>query len=267
MTCSNFPGGLIPFGNGPDAFNRVKQAVQQIADAMCTGCIAHLESSVLQDDYLEQGFGSTVLEICDVLRVYITNGNNEIYEAVVLDPDAVDPEDRITTWFLMHTDSETDGTITAEIRMYAKAAGSPPSGWLFCDGQAVSRTTYSTLFAVIGTLYGVGNGSTTFNLPDLRAKVPMGTNDAGLPNGANGSFTTRNEGATGGTETHTLVQNELAAHLHTVQSSNALSGATSTIQSVATASTFINRNSSSVGTDTPHNNVQPFVVVNYIIKT
>jgi microcystin-dependent protein len=55
------------------------------------------------------------------------------------------------------------------------AGASAPSGWLGCDGAAVSRSTYSTLFAAIGLTYGSGNGSTTFNLPDLRGRVPVGT--------------------------------------------------------------------------------------------
>ena len=49
-----------------------------------------------------------------------------------------------------------------------------PSGWLLCDGSAISRTTYSLLFTAIGTSYGAGDGSTTFNLPDLRGRVPVG---------------------------------------------------------------------------------------------
>ena len=53
--------------------------------------------------------------------------------------------------------------------------GSAPSGWLLCQGQAVSRTTYAALFAVIGTTYGVGDNSTTFNLPDYQGKLPVGT--------------------------------------------------------------------------------------------
>jgi microcystin-dependent protein len=51
---------------------------------------------------------------------------------------------------------------------------SAPTGWLLCDGSPVSRTTYSLLFAVVGTAYGAGDGSTTFNLPDLRGRVPLG---------------------------------------------------------------------------------------------
>ncbi len=52
--------------------------------------------------------------------------------------------------------------------------GSAPSGFLLCDGSAVSRTTYAGLFTILSTTYGVGNGSTTFNLPDLRQRFPMG---------------------------------------------------------------------------------------------
>lgn len=59
------------------------------------------------------------------------------------------------------------------------AAGSPPSGWLICDGQAVSRSIYSTLFAVIGETFGAGDGSTTFNVPDLRQRFPLGVAAAG----------------------------------------------------------------------------------------
>lgn len=60
------------------------------------------------------------------------------------------------------------GTLT----MYAGAAA--PSGWLLCDGSAISRTTYSALFTAIGTSYGTGDGSTTFNLPDMRGRMPVG---------------------------------------------------------------------------------------------
>src|SRR5258707_6849253 len=59
------------------------------------------------------------------------------------------------------------------------AGSSAPSGWLFCFGQNVGRTTYATLFAVIGTTYGAGDGSTTFGVPDLRGRVPFGKDDMG----------------------------------------------------------------------------------------
>ena len=56
----------------------------------------------------------------------------------------------------------------------AYGAASAPTGWLLCDSSAVSRTTYARLFAVIGTTFGTGDGSSTFNVPDLRDKVPLG---------------------------------------------------------------------------------------------
>lgn len=72
-----------------------------------------------------------------------------------------------------------------------------PAGWLSCDGSAVSRTTYADLFAEIGTIYGNGDGSTTFNLPDLTGRVVLG---------ANGTYTL---GSTGGAASHTLTNGEL----------------------------------------------------------
>jgi microcystin-dependent protein len=63
-------------------------------------------------------------------------------------------------------------TATATIKMWGK--GTIPDGWLECDGSAVSRTTYADLFAEIGTNFGVGDGSTTFNLPNLQDNVPVG---------------------------------------------------------------------------------------------
>ena len=71
------------------------------------------------------------------------------------------------------------GLFTGEVRMFA--GPSAPSGWLTCDGSAVSRATYAALFAVIGTTFGSGNGSTTFNLPDLRGRLPIGAGQATPP--------------------------------------------------------------------------------------
>ncbi len=59
-------------------------------------------------------------------------------------------------------------------------ATTPPTGWVLCNGQQLSRVTYNTLFRAIGTTYGSGNGSTTFNVPDLRGRFPLGKADSGL---------------------------------------------------------------------------------------
>lgn len=92
-----------------------------------------------------------------------------------------------------------------------------PSGWLLCDGTAVSRTDYADLFAVLGTAYGAGNGTTTFNLPDLQGRVSVGK-------AAAGTFATL--GGTGGAETVTLTaaQSGLPAHTHTATSSSGTGG-------------------------------------------
>lgn len=84
------------------------------------------------------------------------------------------------------------------------AGSTVPEGYLVCDGTAVSRSTYSTLFDAIGTTYGVGDGSTTFNLPDLTGRVAIGVSG------------TYSLGSSGGEEAHSLSVAEIPAHLHTV---------------------------------------------------
>jgi hypothetical protein len=73
------------------------------------------------------------------------------------------------------TGSTGDGIPVATVHQYATST--PPLGFLMCDGSAISRTTYSTLFSIIGTLYGTGDGSTTFNLPDMSVRNPINFNN------------------------------------------------------------------------------------------
>lgn len=79
----------------------------------------------------------------------------------------------------------------------AYAGSSAPTGWVLCDGAALSRTTYATLFAAVSTNFGTGDGSTTFNVPDLRGRVLVGKDDMGGV--AANRVTTGNEGLDGGT--------------------------------------------------------------------
>lgn len=90
------------------------------------------------------------------------------------------------------------------------AGTSAPAGWLGCDGSAVSRTTYANLFNSIGTTWGAGDGSSTFNLPDFRRRVAVGSGGSGTATLAN------SVGSTGGAETHTLTTAEIPAHSHTI---------------------------------------------------
>lgn len=103
----------------------------------------------------------------------------------------------------------------------AYGGSSAPTGYLLCDGSAVSRSTYADLFTAIGTTYGAGDGSTTFNIPNLKGRVPVGRDSAQT------EFDVLGE--TGGAKTHTLTTAEIAAHqhnisayTHTVNQSNAL---------------------------------------------
>jgi microcystin-dependent protein len=86
-----------------------------------------------------------------------------------------------------------------------------PTGWLLCNGQAVSRTEYTALFDAIGTTFGVGDGSSTFNVPDLGGRVAVGV-DAD-----DSSFNAIGE--TGGEKAHTLTANEMPSHSHTINQS------------------------------------------------
>lgn len=174
-------------------------------------------------------------------------------------------------------------TVPAGIIM-AWAGVVAPSGYLLCDGSAISRVTYASLFANIGTTYGVGDGSTTFNLPNLLGRVPVGAGTYIDP--VSGSVT-RTLGASAGAEKHVLTIPEMPSHNHTltdpghshVQSVAASAGGsdlgvlgtggllntTATNQSTQTSTTGITL--ANTGGGTSHNNMQPYLVLNYIIKS
>ncbi|ULY68609.1 hypothetical protein [Chlorella virus XW01] len=163
-----------------------------------------------------------------------------------------------------------------------------PEGWLVCNGQEVSKTTYASLWNIIGNTFGVAVDSNNFKLPDLRGRVIIG-------NGAGDGLTNRSIGQNGGSETHTLTINEIpshthtgttnssGAHNHTVQNTvqktgnNTPDGLDSTINeidNIATTTTTTSTDgnhthtftTNSTGGGQAHNIVQPFTVLNYIIK-
>lgn len=135
-----------------------------------------------------------------------------------------------------------------------------PSGWLECYGQNVSRTTYANLFAAIGTVFGVGNGSTTFTLPDLRGRVIagwdfMGGVSANRLTGIPGSVNGDTFGATGGEEGHALTSAENGPHTHTGGVNGTFFTGSDTSKPGGTAGA-----TGSSGSGTAHNTVQPTMI-------
>lgn len=143
------------------------------------------------------------------------------------------------------------------------AGATSPSGYLLCQGQAVSRVTYSTLFGVIGTTWGAGDGSTSFNLPDFRRRVAVGS--GGTATSALGS----NLANVGGAEAHTLTVSEIPAHSHTGGAfwPNSTQPRAEQNQRDGPEDYTHFTNTGAVGGGQSHNNMQPSVVVNKIIKT
>lgn len=190
----------------------------------------------------------------------------------------------------------------------AWSTNTAPAGWQLCDGTAVSRTTYAALFAVIGETYGAGDGSTTFNLPNLKGRAIVGRDSSQT------EFDTLAE--TGGAKTVTLSSSEIPSHTHTIThdhgthshsaslvidsagshnhtltvTSGALTAASgtaavgitneslnttgtagthshsSTLTIAASTSITFTGNSGPTGGGGAHNNLQPYIVLNYIIK-
>lgn len=228
------------------------------------------------------------------------------------------------------TGSSSGATLnsTGMMTLWAGSPSAPPAGWLYCDGSAISRTTYALLFAAIGTAYGDGDGSTTFNIPDMRGSVPAGY-DSGNATGRLTEAETQGVSAaalgnSGGEQGHTLITGELAAHNHGVTDpghlhiiidpkhghaiddpghvhevvvpvnpnfgygqvvagntdANFVEGTVYTTEAAATniavftAATGITNQTSTTGITTnnagsgnAHNNVQPTLIVGFIIKT
>ncbi len=214
---------------------------------------------------------------------------------------------------------------------------SAPAGYLFCDGTAVSRATYAALFAVVGTIYGTADGSTTFNLPDLRGRVPAGAENigntinqqrlsralggnttagfvvitglsstagltpgmsvsgltlpagvtvqsvdsatqvtlstsAGVTSGTGVVFTFSalsgiNVGDSGGSATHTLTTAQMPAHTHQQTGNNGQATSAGSFQIAGNLNTVGINSTQSTGGGQAHPNVQPTLLVNWLIKT
>jgi microcystin-dependent protein len=155
-------------------------------------------------------------------------------------------------------------------------SSSPPSGFLECDGSAVSRSTYATLFSIVGTTYGSGDGSTTFNLPDLTDKIVQGRSPGTALGTTLGANTVALSGAVSGNLGNTtLTTPTIASHTHThtgspggnqgVESPPLYRASASPIGNAGGGGAHTHPLSGNVSGD--YNTLQPYLTVMYVIKT
>jgi microcystin-dependent protein len=169
---------------------------------------------------------------------------------------------------------DSSGANTGEIRLYA--GSNEPVGWLFCNGTSLDPSAYPDLFVVIGTTYG-GDGVSSFKIPDFRGRAPIAA-------GQGEGLMEWDLGVSGGNESVTLSAVDLPVHNHSAHSigsstsnrdnpggnvpgsqGGALRYSSNTTVLVNMSST--GANISAVGGGLPHNNMKPYVVLNYMIKT
>jgi microcystin-dependent protein len=158
----------------------------------------------------------------------------------------------------------------AEIRMFP--FNFPPKGWAFCNGQLLPLSQNTALFSLLGSTYG-GDGKSTFALPDLQGSAPM-------HQGQGQGLSSRDLGEQAGTEFVTLLESEIPAHTHTARAKNQLGNqqfpANQTWAANSTAKQYINADPtpavtmafqalSIAGGSLPHNNLMPYLVVNFCI--
>lgn len=206
-----------------------------------------------------------------VTEAAIAVNNGVLVGATVGDPTGFESSDvqasRITSTEArvssLERNAESGGMPSGALTPWAGSAA--PAGWLTCDGSAVSRVTYPALFAAVGTTYGAGDGSTTFNLPNMKGRTPVGVDATQT------EFATR--GQLGGEKTHTLTVGEMPSHSHNPPVAVVYNGNASQYRSLfATNSGFWSPGDSNnavtpTGGGGAHNNLQPYVALNYIIKT
>jgi microcystin-dependent protein len=151
--------------------------------------------------------------------------------------------------------------------IFLYAGSDEPDDWMICDGRAIDRTSFSPLFSMVGTTYGVGDGMSTFNIPDLRGRCAVGSGQGSTAEGGTAG-TSRSLGQKGGTETHTLTSAQMPAHTHGVTTYTTATDAS--LQLLGSGLRITAQNtagvSASAGSGGAHPNMSPYAVLNYLIR-
>lgn len=144
------------------------------------------------------------------------------------------------------------------------SGATPPSKWKICDGSVIDRTIFADLFGVLGTVFGGGDGETTFAIPDFQGRSPVGAGESEAT-----GHTAHTLGQYAGEETHVLSVAELASHDHLYSDYWTVSRNSKDVTCVSwdTAATNYNKRTVSAGSNSPHNTMQPYTGVNFIIYT
>ena len=249
-----------------------------VPENLLSGSGGDESSSAQTTDALESGRTLTAEE----LQQLVANANDQDIVVVFTNPIEGPPGPTGPTGPTGPMGPAGPSGLVGEIRMWAGHPAHPPTGWLVCDGAEISRTEHGLLFDVIGTLYGSGDGTSTFLLPDFRNRSPIGSNtwdSAGLP------LTTVSGTAlfVGGSATHTLAESELPAHRHDMSHTHNVATSTDVMAGAATllyvgtdnggvignfaSSSPSSLNTGPTGLNGAHNNLHPYFAVTYIICT
>ena len=256
----------IPVTNADGTYTRIDRVCARLDMSLKTFSLVVLTGEISGDpqppDIIRDG---TIYDL-GLALITIPAGSLEITDAMITDTRA---NTAVCGGAFPRFSSEVvwpAANSVGDIKMTACSAA--PAKWILCDGREVSRTRYADLFANIGTAYGSGDGSSTFNVPDFRGRTAFGKDT--------GTFAAL--GTTGGEEQHTLTTDEMPAHSHTITvttnpaeievTNAATSPSAASINDMGTGAPTmftVSATAASTGGGQAHNNLPPYNTVNYII--
>lgn len=269
-------GGFAGSMGTPHTFTDpiTSETITVISEATAVDFTGHVDGSNLEIDDIAPGYVDAGSEVGDIVIIKPTTqyADNlaEVLEVTLEDNGELKPDAAV------NSPQATLANVTPVGSVLDFAGASAPTGWLLCYGQTLNASSspqYQDLFDVIGNVFG-GTNNTDFVVPDLRGRVVAGQDDMGgssanrltNPASTTGGINGDTFGAAGGVETHVLTVAQLAAHTHQVSTyNNGAGGGGAPLSSNNTGGPSLPV-SGSAGTDAAHNNVQPTLILNKIIK-